>query len=118
MGFVYYANYLRWLEMARCELLESLGMSAADYVKQGVMFTVVRVEIDYRIPAVLGESIEIQTAVERVRRVRFTLGQRVVRCADGAELAAAQVTLACVDPQGGVLALPKELAEALRKRES
>jgi len=115
-GVVYYANYLRWLEMARCELLESLGMSVAEYAKRDIFFAVARVEIDYRLPAVLGDVVEIETIVERVRHVRFTLGQRVVRSADGEELVSAKVILACVNKTGKVIALPDELATALRDR--
>lgn len=115
-GVVYYANYLRWLEMARSELLEALGMSVVEYAKQGFVFAVARVEIDYRVPAVLGDAVEIETTVERVRRVRFTLDQRVVRSPDGQELVKAKVTVACVNPQGKLIALPEDLAEALRER--
>ena len=46
-GVVYYANYLRWLEMARADWLEESGVSLAEYVRQGTVFAVVRVEIDY-----------------------------------------------------------------------
>ena len=113
-GVVYYANYLRWLEMARCDLVEGLGMSVAEYAEQGFIFAVARVEIDYRVSAVLGDIVEIETSVERVRHVRFTLRQRVVRSADGEELVSAKVLLACVNPQGKVIALPDELAAALR----
>jgi acyl-CoA thioester hydrolase len=115
-GVVYYANYLRWLEMGRTEWLEGAGLSVAEYARQGVIFAVVRVEIDYHSPAVLGDEVEIETWVERLRRVRFTMGQRVRRSVDGAngaELATAQVTLACISPTGKALALPEELAEAL-----
>lgn len=115
-GVVYYANYLRWLEMARCELLEGLGMSVAEYAKQGIVFAVARVEIDYRLSAVLGDAIEIETVVERVRHVRFTLRQRVMRSADGQELVTARVMLACVNAEGKVTTLPEELAAALRDR--
>lgn len=115
-GVVYYANYLRWLEAARCELMERMGMSVAEYARQGLIFAVVRVEIDYHIPAVLGDEVAIETTVERVRRVRFTLGQRVVRPADGAALATARVALACVNPEARVMALPPDLVAALRQR--
>jgi acyl-CoA thioester hydrolase len=114
-GVVYYANYLRWMEMARCELLEDLGTSVAAYAEQGYVFAVARVEIDYRMPALLGDEVEIVTTVQQVRRVRFTVQQRVVRCADGEELATALVMVACVDPRGRVTALPDALAAALRE---
>ena len=114
-GVVYYGNYLRWFEMGRAELIESFGMSVARFASQGVLFAVVRIEVDYRVPAVLGDEVEIETHVKRVRRVRFTLQQRVIRCDDGEELVAANVRLACVDPQRQVpAALPANLADALR----
>ena len=115
-GVVYYANYLRWLEMARCELVESLGMSVAEYAKRDILFAVARVEIDYRLPAVLGDVVEIETSVERVRRVRFTLEQRVVRATDGEELVRAKVILASINSNGKVIAMPEELTTALRDR--
>ncbi|PIW20895.1 MAG: hypothetical protein COW34_00770, partial [Armatimonadetes bacterium CG17_big_fil_post_rev_8_21_14_2_50_66_6] len=59
------------------------------------------------------DQVEIETWVERVRRVRFTMGQRVRRAANGDQLVTAQVTLACISPTGKALALPEELAAAL-----
>ena len=115
-GVVYYANYLRWLEMARFEFLERLGLSVTEYARQGFVFAVARLEIDYRTPAVLGDEVEVETQVEGVRRVRFILKQHVKRCADGQELVAATLTLACVSPQGKLTALPDELAAAPRLR--
>jgi acyl-CoA thioester hydrolase len=115
-GVVYYANYLRWMEMARCDLLEELGTSVAEHARQGHVFAVSRVEIDYLEPALLGDQVEVETAVLQVRRVRFALRQRVVRSVDSARLAVAKVDLACVDGQGKIKALPKILAAALRER--
>lgn len=112
-GVVYYANYLRWMEMARSELVEGLTISVADYARRGIIFAVIRVEIDYRAPAVLGDEVEIKTVVERVRRVRFGVKQQVVRCPEGTELALANITLACVDPQAKAIAIPEELAAKL-----
>jgi len=115
-GVVYYGNYLRWFEMGRAELVESFGMSVSGFADQDVLFAVVRIEVDYRVPAVLGDEVEIETIVARVRKVRFTVQQRVVRCADGEELVAAQVTVACIGPQRQIAALPTDLAAALRSR--
>ena len=58
-GVVYYGNYMRWLEMARADWLERWGVSLADYVEQGVLFAVRRVEIDYLTSAVLGDEVEV-----------------------------------------------------------
>jgi len=45
-GVVYYANYLRWLEMGRTEFMSRCGLSVAEYDRQGLIFSVVRVEIE------------------------------------------------------------------------
>ena len=113
-GVVYYANYLRWLEMARCDWLEEMGPSVAEYAQRGFVFAVARLEIDYLASAVLGDHIEVVTEVEKVRRVRFLLNQGVLRTADGEPLVNSQVTLACVDPSGKLQALPDDLADTLR----
>jgi len=112
-GVVYYANYLRWFEMGRCEWIGQFGMSVEQFAADGVLFAVARVEIDYLMSARLGDGVKIETAVERVRRVRFVLNQRAVRATDGEILAAAQLTMACISPQGKLLALPDALRTAL-----
>ena len=115
-GVVYYANYLRWLEMARADWLEDTGTSLVEFVNQGFVFAVARVEIDYHVSAVLGDEVEVRTIPERVRRVRFILNQHVYRCADDVKLASAKVTVACLTPEGKITALPDQLADALTSR--
>ena len=88
-GVVYYANYLRWLEMARFELFESYGLSMAEYARQGIHFAVVHLEIDYRGSAVLGDELQVDAGVTQVRRVRFSLTNCVVRWADNRQLVTA-----------------------------
>jgi acyl-CoA thioester hydrolase len=115
-GVVYYANYLRWLEMARADWLEETGMSLAEYVRHGVVFAVARVEIDYHISAVLGDEVEVITTPAHVRRVRFVLNQNIYRCADREKLTSAKVTIACLSPEGRIIALPEHLATQLTQR--
>ena len=115
-GVVYYANYLRWLEMARSDWLEQAGTSVADYAQQGVLFAVARVEIDYHVSAVLGDEVEVTVDPEQVRRVRFVLSQHVVRVRDRAKLAAAQVTVVCLTPEGKITTLPPALAQAMSRQ--
>ena len=64
----------------------------------------------------LGDVVEIETTVERVRRVRFTLTQRVLRSADGEELAKAKVMVACITTKGKLIEIPEELETALLNR--
>ncbi len=112
-GVVYYGNYLRWFEMARADWLEDSGTSLADYARQEVLFAVVRAEIDYHAPAVLGDEVEVTVRPVQCRRVRFTLEQKVQRCRDGVRLASAVITIACLNTRGKLIPVPERLARAL-----
>ena len=109
-GVVYYANYLRWLEIARTDWLEQHGTPIAAYADQGVLFAVVRAEIDYLKPAVLGDEIEVTVQPVHLRRVRFTLSQ------DATSLCRQRQTRVDPDhdrllltPDGRITAIPERL---------
>ena len=112
-GVVYHATYLGFLERGRCEFLRARGLSVAELDRQGVVFPVLRLEIDYRAPALLDDLLRVETVVHDVGRTSFTVGQRVVRVADGKPLVAARVTLVCVGPGFKARRLPQEVLEAL-----
>lgn len=117
-GVVYYANYLRWLEMARADWLEEWGVSLAEYLQRGVIFAVRRVEIDYLAAAMLGDEVKVTVAPEEVRRVRFVLRQDVWRLStddEPAKVASARVTLACLTSEGKICPVPTRLAEEMSR---
>ncbi|MEO8306179.1 MAG: tol-pal system-associated acyl-CoA thioesterase [Betaproteobacteria bacterium] len=95
-GIVYYANYLKYMERARTEWLASLGfeLSALERV-ESIVFVVHRVEIDYRLPARLGEKLDATLALAELSRARMIVAQDVVRGGD--LLTHASVALACLD---------------------
>jgi acyl-CoA thioester hydrolase len=100
-GIVYYANYLRFLERARSEWLRQLGHSQQQLVReQGILFTVVSLEIEYRAPARLDDELEISCEPRPQGPASLRFAQAVWRRAPGAErelLAEASVRVACVD---------------------
>lgn len=95
-GIVYYANYLKYMERARTEWLAWLGfeLSALERV-ESIVFVVHRVEIDYRLPARLGEKLDATLALTDLSRVRMIVAQDVTRGDD--LLTHARVSLACLD---------------------
>lgn len=114
-GVVYYANYLTYLERGRSEFLRERGISLQELLGRGYQFPVVRLEIDYRSPAVYDDLIRIETAVLEVGNASFTLGHRVMRVADGKLLAEAQVILTCLGAGNKVRRLPAELLKILKE---
>ena len=92
-GIVYYANYLRFAERARTELLRDLGV-AHEFIKEkwGVEFVVRNCNADYILPAYLDDSLEIRTTCEEIKGASMILRQIVVRA--GQELVVMDVKIA------------------------
>lgn len=115
-GVVYYANYLRYLERARTELLRSLGFGQAMLATDaGIAFAVRSVSVEYLKPARLDDALEVHTSVESVGRAQAVFAQRIERDSD--LLITASVRLACLDIQRGrATAMPPDVYEELKKR--
>jgi acyl-CoA thioester hydrolase len=110
-GIVYHANYLKYAERGRTELLRSLGFDHPTLAREhGVLFAVARCAVDFRRPARLDDALLVRTAVERLGGARVELGQTVLR--DGAELARLAVTLAVLDARA---MRPARLPEPIRR---
>jgi acyl-CoA thioester hydrolase len=94
-GVVYYANYLKYLERARTEWLAAAGITlSALEGEHNAVFVVHRVEIDYRRPARLGDSLTVSVDLVEKSRVRLVVAQDIVRGRDS--IANARVVLACL----------------------
>ena len=112
-GVVYHARYLGFFERGRCEFLRERGLSVRELAERGCIFPVVRMEIDFRAPAVLDDLVRVETEVLEVGKTSFTVGQQVVRCLDDKLLVGGKVTLVCVGPGMKPKRLPAELIQAL-----
>ena len=111
-GVVYYANYLKFLERARTEWLRSLGFAQSELVKDpGVIFVVTNINLDYRRPARLDDSLLITCTALPEGAASMTFAQRILR---GEEvLIEGTVRVACLDAQSfRPRRLPAELVNA------
>ena len=79
-GIVYYANYLRFAERARTELLRDIGV-AHELIKKnwGIEFVVRSCNADYILPAYLDDYLEVKTTCEEIKGAYIILRQTVVR---------------------------------------
>ena len=70
-GVVYYANYLRFLERGRTELLRSAGVDQSMLHAEpgGIIFAVRRMSIEYLKPAHMDDLLRIETATSAGRPV-------------------------------------------------
>jgi acyl-CoA thioester hydrolase len=109
MGLLHHANYLVYFEQGRTELLRSLGLSYRDLEDQGYLLVLTRCEVRYRRPARYDDLVTLRTTVVRTTAVR--VDHRYELFGDGALLAEGTTTLACVDREGRLQALPEFLRE-------
>lgn len=114
-GVVYYANYLRFLERARTELLRNLGFGqAALAADAGIAFAVRSLTVEFLKPARLDDRLEIITRIDSLGRAQAVFEQHIER--DGETLLTATVRLACLDLQRGrAAAMPTDIHNELKK---
>ena len=100
-GVVYYANYLKFMERARTEWLRSLGYEqGALGDREGVLFVVRTVELEYRRAARLDDSLQVLTDVESRGRASLVFRQAIVRDADRTSLlCSGLIGIACVQAE-------------------
>ncbi|WP_374432951.1 tol-pal system-associated acyl-CoA thioesterase [Tabrizicola sp.] len=111
-GIVYYANYLKFIERARTEWVEALGVDqVALKAREGIVFAVRRVEADYLRPAKFADALVVETRLQALGGARIVLEQVVTR--EGERLFAAVVTLVCLTEDGHAARLPVEVRAKL-----
>ena len=106
-GIVYYANYLRYIERARSDIVEQIGLDQRAMREEGVVFAVTRVEADYLGVARFGDRLEVVTTHAPSGPVRWIFDQEVMR--DGVVIFRAKVTAVCMTTAGKPMRLPARL---------
>lgn len=105
-GIVYYANYLRFAERARTEMLRELGVESSRLMAEdGVALAVRRCTVDYIKPAVLDDALIVETEVTKIGGATLEALQIVRR--DNDELVRIELKLGCMTLGGRAARLPE-----------
>ena len=116
-GIVYYANYLKFAERARTEMIRSLGFEHRQMMTgAGLNFAVRSCEAEYLQPARLDDELTVATRIESVGGASLRLTQRVVKTVDSsaqAQVATLRIRLACLDKSQRPVRIPAEIRDAL-----
>ncbi len=105
-GVVYYANYLKFAERARTELLRQLGIEhGAPGAGKPIAFAVRYCSADYLKPAKLDDNLQVVTEIDEVRGASLCLSQTIKR--DGDDLVRMQLRIACLGAEGRAARLPQ-----------
>ena len=109
MGAVHHSRYWVWFEMGRTELLRSHGIAYADLEREGVFFVVAKCAAKFAAPARYDDVLVLHTEITRMGAARIDHAYQLRRNADGAVLATAETTLACVDRAGRIIPIPDDM---------
>jgi acyl-CoA thioester hydrolase len=117
-GIVYYANYLRFAERARTEMMRCLGTEHRSLMQDdGLAFAVRSLDTEFFQPARLDDPLTVETRVDAVGGASMSLTQTVLGCIDeaGAPVALVQmaVRLACIEGDLRPARLPRVVRAAL-----
>jgi acyl-CoA thioester hydrolase len=113
-GVVYYANYLKFAERARTELVQARGLDQRQLAERdGIWIVVRRATLDYRAPARLGDELTVATRIDQTSGARTRLTQHV--CRGDELLVEIGCELAAIDRQGRPVRFPPALVAALSR---
>ena len=111
-GIVYYANYLKFFERGRTELLRSAGIENSKLLTDdGVAFVVSECQIRFLKGAVMDDLLDVETIVNEIKGVRIFMKQTIFR--QNLPLVSMTVTLACMDRDGRAVRIPDSVSGKL-----
>ncbi|MBI1967441.1 MAG: acyl-CoA thioesterase [Gemmatimonadetes bacterium] len=114
MGFVYHANYLVWLDMARTEHLRTTGVSYKQLEDQGIYLAVTEARIRYRQPAKYDDRIRVRCWVRDLASRRVIFGYAVERAETGELLATAETALIALNGRHVLTRIPEHICDLLQ----
>ncbi|MEC6795779.1 tol-pal system-associated acyl-CoA thioesterase [Photobacterium sp. S4TG1] len=108
-GVVYHANYLKFFERARTELLRYVGLSQQQLFADNMSFVVRSMNLDFIRGAKLDDQLVVNTTIQNVRRASIEFNQELVND-NNVVFCHAVVKIACIDPTiMKPIALPAQL---------
>ena len=113
-GITYHANYLRWFERARSDLLRRLGIDQRASIESGGgAYAVSELSLRYFAPAKLDDDILIETRCTELRAASCRMYQRAYR--GGTLITEAQLRVGFVSPAGRPIRQPDDWRAAFAR---
>jgi acyl-CoA thioester hydrolase len=118
-GVVWHGHYTGWFEVGRNELTEQFKMGPLQLKEINLLAPVVELTCQYKLPATFGDSLVIQTTMERTEVAKLIFHYRVLSQVNGKVLATGSTTHVLTDLKGNLLyRVPSEVLkkiEAMQK---
>jgi acyl-CoA thioester hydrolase len=111
MGVVYYANYFVWFEVARTDLLRTMGWSYREMEQAGVSLPVIEAHCDYHRPARYDDELDVRAEGRMLSPVRMEFVYQVVHREQQVVAASGRTVHAALDRTGRPCRLPERVRE-------
>tara|TARA_B100001540_G_scaffold169600_1_gene149877 strand:- start:71 stop:460 length:390 start_codon:yes stop_codon:yes gene_type:complete len=112
-GRVYHANYLKYLERGRSNLIYKSKYNHQELLKKfNIIFVVKSLNINYLKPAFFEDIIEVQTSLNILSRVKLNFNQKIIR--NNELLVDAEVIVIPINKKGKIIKLNQELYSFLK----
>jgi acyl-CoA thioester hydrolase len=113
MGVVYYANYFVWFEVARADLLRTLGWTYREMEDAGVFLPVIEAHCEYKRPARYDDEIAIRAEGRATSPVRLEFAYAATLASSGELLATGRTAHAAVGADGRPCRLPERIRKVM-----
>jgi acyl-CoA thioester hydrolase len=111
---VYYANYLRFMERSRTELLRERGIDLRDYQKRGILFVVAEAHVFYRAPARYNDLLDVDSTIVDLSAASMLIRTHIRIAGEERVLVLGEVRIACINTAGKPLRIPEEVRSRTR----
>ncbi|HDH10475.1 MAG TPA: YbgC/FadM family acyl-CoA thioesterase [Deltaproteobacteria bacterium] len=110
-GVVYFANYLKFLERAKTDLMAVCGISIAKWHKKAVYLAVRKVNIRYRSPVELEDKLTVDIKIKSIKKASIQCTYCLT--VEGRVVCEAEIDSVCMNEKKRPLLIPKEWRTAL-----
>lgn len=115
MGIVYHANYLKFFEIGRTELLRELGMPYKVCEEKGIMLPVKEVFIDYKRSAKYDDVIIVSSYVATLKNVSLKINYEIYEKQSQKLLTLGYTVHPFVDKDGKVVRPPEDIFQLIKQ---
>ena len=109
MGVTHHSNYIKWLEEARIDFLESIGCGYTTVEKEGIVSPVVGIDCKYKHTTTFDDVVNIGVSIKEYKSVKLVLEYKITNEKTN-DLVLEGKTVHCfIDKNGKIVSLKKTL---------
>ncbi len=113
-GIVYYANYLKFAERARTEMMRAVGFEHAQvFEDKQTAFAIANVNVTYKAPAKLDDELVVKSQVLEIRGASMDMQQDIYK--NDKLINEIKITLVCIDKNLKAVRIPQEVRDIFDK---